>query len=290
MKETIDITLEELIKTYNNICQIYETMVNSPKVSKLTKSFVRGMIKEDISQEEQKAIKYTLKLKNNEMIDAPFEFKIVTVDGIERIVHLYLIDKDIKISTIECDGLFKKNRLSKLVILISKQVFTMELEDNETNRKRIISNIVELFLSIIQFVSSDQFLNNLSDKEICIAEFLSNIFLLGTANRYNVKDFYKSKIEKIEDSINDVFGVFQLIDTIPNKLNKEAKIEFYKELSEKMDYEVNYIVNNYGNYSAPEISQDSIEAFIEFIEWYNFASYIYKLKSEEEQSKIPIPV
>ena len=309
-KETSNISVEELIKTYNYVCQIYGTVVDSPKTNSLTKSFVKRMIVEDISQDEQKVIKYTLKLKDNETIDPPFVFKITTNDGIEKFVHLYLIDKDIEISAIESDGLFKNDGFSVLIILISKQVFTMDLEDNDINRAKIQSEIAHLFSSIVTFVFNDGLANlnnniteyesdhtsritriirnkivdDLDDKKIRISELLSNVFLLGVANRYSVKDYYKPIVDSLGKQ--DVS-------------NEKAKIryDFYVELSEKMDYYANYILDNYGTYNPPEISISPNDdgcrratgsiyyPFKDFIRWYNYAVYIRNDKLEQLEIK-----
>lgn len=307
-KETSNISVEELIKTYNYICQIYGTVVDSPKTNNLTKSFVKRMIVEDISQDEQKVIKYTLKLKDNETIDPPFVFKITTNDGIEKFVHLYLIDKDIKISAIESDGLFKNDGFSVLIILISKQVFTMDLEDNDKNRATIQSDIAHLFSSIVTFVFNDGLANlndniteyksdhssqmlriirnkiadDLDDKKIRISELLSNVFLLGVANRYSVKDYYKP-----------------ILDSLGKKSGDKDKVryDFYVELSEKMDYYANYILDNYGTCNPPEIISTSPNdkgvsstgsiyyPFRDFIHWYNYAVYIRNDKLEQLEIK-----
>lgn len=263
-KETSNISLEELIKAYNYICQIYCTVIDHPKLSNLTKNFVRRMIKEDIIQEEQRAIKYTLKLKDNETIDPPFEFKIVSYDGIEKLIHLYLVDKDIEISTIETNGMFKTNGLSRLVILISKQVFTMELADTKENRNRIMSEFLKLFLSIINSSTFDKCTANIfiyySSEILRIGELLCNIFLLGAANNYKVKDFYSD----IMDSLNE----------------NGIGYKFYKELSERMDKDVNYIVNKY-SILACEINPEAVEVIADFIIWYGYISYIHSKKLNE---------
>lgn len=263
------------------------------------------MIVEDISQDEQKVIKYTLKLKDNETIDPPFVFKITTNDGIEKFVHLYLIDKDIEISAIESDGLFKESGFSTLIILISKQIFTMDLEDNDINRAKIQSEIAHLFCSIVTFVFNDGLANfndniteyeadqtsritriirnkivdDLDDKKIRISELLSNVFLLGAANRYSVKDYYKP-----------------IVDSLGKKSGDKDKVryDFYVELSEKMDYYANYILDNYGTYNPPEISVSPKDVsctgsiwypFRDFIHWYNYAVYIRNDKLEQLEIK-----
>ena len=306
-KETSNISVEELIRTYNYVCQIYGTVVDSPKTNNLTKSFVKGMIVEDISQDEQKVIKYTLKLKDNETIDPPFVFKITTNDGIAKFVHLYLVDKDIEISAIESDGLFKDDGFSVLIVLISKQVFTMDLEDNDKNRATIQSDIVHLFSSLVTFVFNDGLANfndniteyesdhssqmarmirnkiadDLDDKKIRISELLSNVFLLGVANRYSVKEYYKP-----------------ILDSLGKKSGDKDKVryDFYVELSEKMDYYANYLLDNYGTYNPPEISVSPNDKgvsrtgsiwypFRDFIHWYNYAVYIRNDKLEQLEIK-----